>query len=273
MGWIAPLAGITGDLVGGIQSRNAAQNAAQAQIKFAQEAQQLEQQNQQSGLNFQNNEWTNEQNALAPFLAGGTSGIENLTALLSTPGSGLLTPWSSTFTAPTLAQAEQYPGYQFQLQQGEGALQNSAAARGGLESGNTQEALGNYAQNFAQTDYSNIYNQALQQYQMGYGQFQQNQQNEYSRLMGLSGYGPTSTAQMGTYGQAAANNMTNLYLTGGMQQAQQLNNQGSATAAGDIGSAQAWNNMISGMEGWLSPMSMMGQGGGMGGMGMGGGGG
>ena len=40
----------------------------------------------------------------------------------------------------------------FALGQGEQALQNSAAAKGNLFSGNTQEALSNYAQNAAQQD-------------------------------------------------------------------------------------------------------------------------
>lgn len=58
------------------------------------------------------------------------------------------------------------PGYQFQLQQGLGALQNSAAASGGLLNGNTGQALINYGQNAANTQYqqylSNLQNQAGQ---------------------------------------------------------------------------------------------------------------
>src|SRR5690242_3950495 len=45
--------------------------------------------------------------------------------------------YGKTFQTPTLDEARQDPGYQFQLQQGEQALQSSAAARGGLLSGNT----------------------------------------------------------------------------------------------------------------------------------------
>lgn len=56
------------------------------------------------------------------------------------------------------------PGYQFQLAQGTGALQNSAAAQGGLLNGNTGEALQQYGQGLANTTYqqylSNLQNQA-----------------------------------------------------------------------------------------------------------------
>lgn len=48
---------------------------------------------------------------------------------------------------------QQSPGYQWQLNQGLDALQNSAAARGGLYSGQTMKDVNNYAQNAANTDY------------------------------------------------------------------------------------------------------------------------
>lgn len=270
MGWMGLIANTAGYVLNGIQSRDAAQNAAQAQEQYAGQALAEEQANQQAAGNFQTGEWGQQQGNLAPYLGGGATGMGELTSLLSTPGQGLLTPWTQQFQAPTLQQAEQYPGYQFQLQQGEGALQNSAAASGQLESANTQEALNNYAQNFAQNDYTNVYNQALQQYLNSYNIFNQNQANQYSRLSGLAGMGEQATNQFGSEGQMAANNMSYLDLMAGQQQAQQENNIGSAMAAGDIGSSNAWSNMIGGLQSELNPMgSMMGGGGGGGGGGMG----
>jgi hypothetical protein len=55
------------------------------------------------------------------------------------------------------------PGYQFQLQQGTGALQNSAAASGGLLNGNTGEALQQYGQGLANTTYQQYLNNLQQQ--------------------------------------------------------------------------------------------------------------
>jgi hypothetical protein len=53
------------------------------------------------------------------------------------------------------------PGYQFQLGEGTRAIENSAAARGGLNSGATLKALTSYGQNLADSDY--------QQYLSGLG--------------------------------------------------------------------------------------------------------
>lgn len=66
------------------------------------------------------------------------------------------------FTAPTAEQAAQMPGYQFALTQGLQALQNSAAAKGGLLGGATGKALEDYGQAAAAQQYQNVYNQALQ---------------------------------------------------------------------------------------------------------------
>jgi hypothetical protein len=52
---------------------------------------------------------------------------------------------------------------------------------------------------------------------------------------------------LGSFGQSAANNLSNLYLTGGQQQASQLNNQGAAAAAGTMGAANAYANMGNGI--------------------------
>lgn len=68
------------------------------------------------------------------------------------------------FSAPTGANEQNDPGYAFRLAQGEGALQNSAAAQGILNTGGTLEGILNYGQNYASSEYQNVYNRALQSY-------------------------------------------------------------------------------------------------------------
>lgn len=70
------------------------------------------------------------------------------------------------FRAPTQAEAQNDPGYQFALQQGLGALQGSAAARGLTRTGGTLKALMDYGQNAAAQQYGNVYNRAAQTYGM-----------------------------------------------------------------------------------------------------------
>jgi hypothetical protein len=206
--------------------------ASQTQAGASENAQQLQAQEAQNALNFQEQEYGQNQSNIKPFLQAGQNAVGTLGSLTNTPGQGLLTPWTQQFQAPTAEQAAQTPGYQFQLQQGENALQNSAAAQGNLLSGGTGEALEQYGQGLASENYQQVYNNALTQYQQSYNQFENNQANEYNRLAGLAGTGQTAAGQLGQTGQAAASNIGNISLGTAAQQGQSLQNAGAATASG-----------------------------------------
>jgi|SRR5580658_1024365 hypothetical protein len=180
-------------------------------------------------------------------LAAQNTGIDPATGFQTGAGGGfgsLLQGWNQEFQAPTAAQAAQTPGYQFALQQGENALQNSAAARGGLLSGNTAEALDQYSQGLASTNYQQTYNNALNQYQTAYNQFANNQANTYNRLAGIAGTGQTAANQLNSAGQSAANNVAGISATAGQQIGQSAQNAGAATASGYVGAANAINSGI-----------------------------
>jgi len=72
------------------------------------------------------------------------------------------------------------PGYQFRLGEGMKALQNSAAAKGNLNSGATLKALTRYGQDFASNEYNTAYNR------------------EYGRLNDLARFGYDASSQLGT---------------------------------------------------------------------------
>ena len=169
-----------------------------------------------------------------PFINAGQGAVSTLSNLVSTPGQGLLTPWNQSFTPPTIQQAQEYPGYQFQLQQGENALQNSAAAKGTLLSGATAKGLINYGQQAGQSDYTNVYNQEFQNYLQNYQQFQQNQANTYNRLYGVSQLGAGATSTLGQQGVQSAANI-----------GQQITNAGAATASGIAGATNAVSSTAS----------------------------
>jgi hypothetical protein len=165
------------------------------------------------------------------------------------------------FTAPTADQAAQYPGYQFQLQQGEQALQRQEASQGtALTGGSTKDATA-YAEGLAQTDYGNVYNQALTNYQTlyntgltdyttnynkalaGYDQayniYSQNNASKYNMLSNLAGLGQVAAGQLGTqglgYSQIGAQTSGNAANTiGGL-----YGSAANASAAGTVGSANA----------------------------------
>lgn len=72
------------------------------------------------------------------------------------------------FAAPTMADAQNEPGYQFRLGAGTQALDHSAAAKGSLRGGNTLKDILEYGQNFAGQEYQNVYNRAMQGFQQNY---------------------------------------------------------------------------------------------------------
>lgn len=86
---------------------------------------------------------------LAPFTERAPNGVD--TPFIS-PGA---------FQAPTADSILQDPSYLWRMEQGRGALENSAAARGTLNSGGTLADILNYGQKAASQEYSNVYDRKL----------------------------------------------------------------------------------------------------------------
>lgn len=169
----------------------------------------------------------------------------------------LLKPFGQTFTAPTAVTEQNDPGYQFRLQQGQQALQNSAAARGGLLSGGTAKALADYNQNAASGEYGNVYNRALNTFGTNYNQYVNDQTNQFNRLAAISGIGQTTANDLNLSGLNTAGLVNNTLLTSGGQIGQQLNNAGAATASGYVGGANAINGAIGGVTNSLSTLALL----------------
>ena len=241
----AAVAGVAGSAI----SAHAAGEAAKKQSNAANYAADLQKQEADNALAFQKQEWQTQQNNLAPWLQSGTASLANLNAMMPQFESGLATP----FVAPTGATEANDPGYQFRMQQGEGALENSAAARGGLLSGNTLEAMQQYGQNYASNEYGNVYNRAVNQY----GLNRQNILDRYNMLAGMSGVGQTAATTLGNEGQTAASNIGNIMLTSGAQQGQDIQNAAAAQASGYVGGANAWSSGLSGTANNLMNLYLM----------------
>ncbi len=120
----------------------------------------------------------------------------------------------------TMADFEADPGYQFRMAEGAKALERSAAARGGLNSGATLKALTKYGQDFASNEYNNAYNR-----------FNADRDRRFNRLSSLAGLGQTANTQVGQAGQNYANNVSNNTLNMGNAQAAGAINQGNRRVA------------------------------------------
>ncbi len=203
---------------------------------------------------LQGQETTGLQN-YQPYLNAGQGATTTLASLLGVPGQGLLENWTGKFTAPTAAEAEATPGYQFQLKAGEDAIQNSAAAQGSLLTGRTLADLNNYAQGTASTNYQNTFQNALTQYNSAYNTFLNNQNNQYSRLMGLSGEGLQATQGAGQFMEGMGSDIASLIAGKGAAQAAGKNAIGQGISGGlsDLGSTM----MLSKLQGGGSTSDAM----------------
>jgi len=68
------------------------------------------------------------------------------------------------FQLPNWDEVTQDPGYQFRMNQGQQALQQSAAARGVLNGGGTLKDVLQYGQDYASQEYGNVVNRDLTKY-------------------------------------------------------------------------------------------------------------
>lgn len=116
----------------------------------------------------------------------------------------------------------QSPGFQFQLDQGNQAIQRSAAAKGLLGSTGTLKSLDSYSQGLANQDFQQAVNN-----------FTNNQQQRFGMLSGLTNYGQEANRQLSGAGQNYANQVGQNYM--GL---------GNATASADIGSANRMSGLI-----------------------------
>lgn len=100
------------------------------------------------------------------------------------------------------------PEYQFRFDQGRMALENSAAAKGNLLSGNFAKGITDYGQGMASTEFGNYMNRLLGQAQLGAGSTA-NAANNASAMSGQIGQGYGNVGQAGASGYVGAANALN----------------------------------------------------------------
>lgn len=182
-----------------------------------------------TATNLQQGIYNQNQANLNPYMQTGSTANTQLSSMLA-PGGQL----SSNFTSADYL-ANQDPGYQFQLQQGQQALQNSQAATNGVLSGSAMKDLVNYNQGVASTGYQNAFNR-----------WQTQNTNVYNRLMGQSQLGENAAAGAGNTGASIGANMSST-ITGA----------GNAAAAGTVGGANAVTGAVNNATGYYMLNSML----------------
>lgn len=203
---------------------------------------------------FQKQMFAQGQTNMAPFLGAGKDAWGLLAPLLGLgdpnnpltgaggPGAatgfgGLIKPF-----APTMDQLAQTPGYQFALDQGTKATQNSFAAKGLGSSGAAMKGAADYAQGLA----SNTFQQQFQDY------WSQNQ-SIYNNLFGPTQMGAQTAGQSAGQAMQLGGQVGGNIIGAGNAQAAMYN--GIGGAIGNLGNAAASAAMFSGY-GNTSPSSI-----------------
>jgi hypothetical protein len=166
------------------------------------------------------------------------------------------------------------------------ALQRAQAATGGGGGGGAAKALVDYSQNAASSEYSNAFTRFQQSQQQQYNMLagttslginpsiassqQDTQAGEYDASLGMTAaqtgaqLGMTAAEYGGNAEQTAAQETANNTMGAATQAGNYYTQAGNAQAAGDVGSANAWNGMLSGIGkaantyGTLSTLGQMG---------------
>jgi hypothetical protein len=193
-GWTA--AAIVG---GSLINANAANKAAKSQERAAAEA-----------TAAQERMFNRQVKLQEPFRRAGVNALPELIA-------------ASRYEPFGMKQFQQDPGYAFRMKEGLRALENTAAARGGLLSGNSMRGLTRYGQGLASEEFGNAFNR-----------YQAERAARLNPLQSLAGMGQTTAAnvagQAGQFGQAMGANIIGA---------------GNARASGYIGGANAMSNALS----------------------------
>jgi hypothetical protein len=197
-----PLALLTSGLTGASAAKSAAQTQADALAQANQLAYKI----------------YGEQKALQePFRQAGIGAQNQLLTYLGLPGGTPGADFGKYAKDFGMAQFQADPGYAFRLSEGQKALEQSAAARGGLLSGTTGKNLLRYGQEMGSQEYTNAFNR-----------YQAERAARLNPLGSLLASGQSAAANQGTaagqYGATAGSNLAST---------------GAAQAAGTVGGVNA----------------------------------
>ena len=198
-----------GSITGANQQAKAAKNAAAQQAAAADKSSQI-----------QKDMFEQVRGDLNPYRTAGNDALTQLMGKMQPNGF-----FNQTYSGQDIYDD---PSYQFRVNQGNNAIQSSAAAQGGLLSGATLKALQNYGQESASQEYQNAYNR-----------FNADQTNQYNRLSNLVGIGQNAAAQTGNAGTQTAQAIANNTMQG-------ANSQAAGTIAAGNKQANAFGALLSG---------------------------
>jgi len=216
---IGAIVGAGASLIGGAMASSAASKAAKTQARSADKATELQKQMYEEGVVRQK-----------PFYEAGLTGQNRLMELLGLGGDPNAQGYGSAMRPFGMSDFEADPGYAFRMKEGLKGLDQQAAARGGLISGNALRGAQQYGQDLGSQEYQNAYNR-----------YQTNRANVLNPLQSLLGQGQSSANTLGSAGQTYASNAGSTMMAAG-----------NARASGYTNSADSWNRALGGASGTIN---------------------
>jgi len=223
---IGAVIGAGASLIGGAMASSAASKAAKTQAKSADQATALQRQMYEEGVERQQ-----------PFYEAGIAGQNRLMDLLGLSKNKGAAGYGSLTKAFGMDDFQADPGYAFRMKEGLKGLDQQAAARGGLISGNALRGATAFGQQLGSQEYQNAYDR-----------YQTNRANVLNPLQSLLGQGQSSANTLGSAGQTYASNAGTTMMAAG-----------NARASGYTGSADAWNRALGGAAGTINSNMMYNQ--------------
>lgn len=211
---IGAIGSIGSALIGG----NAAQTAAQEQEQAAQQAEQTQLQM-----------YNQTRSDLSPYRTTGGSALSSIADMYGLAGGTGANAGSTGSGVQNFSAFTNSPNYQFALQQGGQAVDESAASKGQTLSGANQMAQLSFGQGLA--------SQQFNQY--------------YANLSGLAGLGESASAQQANANQSTGNSLASLQTSAG-----------TSAASGTVGAANALTGGINSGASSLGLYSLLNNGGG-----------
>ena len=223
---VGAIVGAGASLIGGAMASSAASKAAKTQAKSADKATALQKQMYEEGVVRQK-----------PFYEAGLTGQNRLMELLGLGGDPNAQGYGSAMRPFGMSDFQADPGYAFRMKEGLKGLDQQAAARGGLISGNALRAAQQYGQDLGSQEYQNAYNR-----------YQTNRTNVLNPLQSLLGQAQSTANTLGTSGQNYANNAGTTMMAAG-----------NARASGYTNSADAWSKALGGTANTINSNMMYNQ--------------
>ena len=212
---------VAGAIIGGVASIGSGMIAA----KGAKKASRIQDQAAQRSEATQRQMFERQVELQEPFRQAGLTAQQQIMQLLGIGGDASAEGYGSLARSFGQSDFEADPGYAFRQAEGMRALERSAAARGGLLSGNTMRGIQRFGQDLASQEYQNAFNR-----------FQIERAARLNPLQSLMGSG-----------QSAANVMTGAAGQAGQNIGQMQLGAGQARASGYVGSANALAGALQGI--------------------------